>query len=178
MLWIVCCIVYLYLWDEQRHSEKPGTGQERSHLMVRKHRDFSCKPNPWCQPRSSRYSFSGFIVLDLFTYLFCLGSPVGRLLTEILLAKEDHRHVFSLRHFESSVPSVLHQIHEACHSTARQNSWVSLSSSKHRQTLLESQTLGSWPKKVVWILLWLSLVWLSNTLAFILHHILKRNVPS
>lgn len=90
--------------------------------MVRKCWDFLCMPSPGDQPRSSRDSFSGFIVLDLFTYLFCLGYPVGFLSIEILLAKEDYRLFFCLTYFECSTPSVPHQLHKACHSTARQNS--------------------------------------------------------
>lgn len=114
--------VCLYFGAKQHHSDKVRTRQERRHLIVRKCRDCLCILNPGGQSCCSRHSFSGFIVLDLFTYLFSLGCPVGVLSSGILLAKGDHRLFFCLRCFECSVQSVPPQLHGACHSIARQNS--------------------------------------------------------
>lgn len=81
-------VLCLYLGDDQHHSYQVGTRQERSHFMVRKCWDCQCILNPGLtllnpQPYSSKHSSSGFIVLDLFSYLFCLVFPVGLLCSDI-----------------------------------------------------------------------------------------------
>lgn len=148
------------------------------HLIVRKYRDCLCILNPGAQSCCLRHSFSGFIVPDLFTYLFSLGCPVAVLSSGILLAKEDHRlFFFCLRCFECSVQSIPPQLHEACHSIAKQDSrtkfiviqvWESCVCSKDDSSMRQSaQESKNW-----------NLTWLSKVLLSILYPILKRNVLS
>ena len=130
-------------------------------------------PNPGGQPCSSRDSFSRFIVLGLFTYLFCLGYPVGLLSIEILLAKEDYRLSFCLRHFECSVPLVPYQLHKVCHSTARQNSrakFILIQTQANSTRITDTSGMRLLAQEMkLWIL-----AWLSKALLFILYHILKQ----
>lgn len=169
------CIVCLYLGDEQHHSEKVGTRQVRSHLMVRTCLDFLCTSNSGAQPCSSREWFPEFVLFDLFTYLFCLGSPVGLLSIEILIPKEDHSFLLLETLWVFCAMGVtLNTQHPLQHCKAEVMSQVYshpntdkpyLNQIHYWHTLL---AWDSWPKKVAWIL-----VWLSNTLVSIPYHILK-----
>lgn len=121
-----------------------------------------------------RVHCTGFVHLFIFLRMSCCSSLQWNFTSQ---GRPQTFFFFCLRCFECSVQSIPPQLHEACHSIAKQDSrtkfiviqvWESCVCSKDDSSMRQSaQESKNW-----------NLTWLSKVLLSILYPILKRNVLS